>query len=553
MPRTCVNSADIFCYICGEFTLKAQRNTLSDLIKRAYHCYFGFPVNDKDKYWLPKICCNNCSRSLRGWLKGSHKTMPFAKPMIWSEPQNHANGCYFCMTKTKGYSKKNKNMIKYPLIPSAQKPVSRSHDDPATPGINNDDSIDEDFCSQLTQSSTISTLSASSTNFAKPHLLTQSDLNDLVRDLGLSKSKAQLLGSRLQQWNLLKENTSVSYFRNRDEEFVTYFSKENDLVYCNNAYGLLRELGFATGPKEWRLFIDSSKVSLKAVLLHNGNKYPSVPLAHATNMKENYINMKLLLQKIKYLQYMWNICADLKVVAMLTGLQAGYTKYCCFLCEWDSRARDKHYVEKNWPRRTNMIPGFHNVTEEPLVPSEKIFLPPLHIKLGLMKNFVKAMNKDGKGFQYLKTKFPRISETKLKEGIFVGPQIRELMKDTTFIMKLQDAEKRAWSAFVEVCHNFLGNKKSESYQDNVKELISSYKHLGCNMSLKIHFLDSHLDFFPPNLGAVSDEHGERFHQDIMHIERRYNGKWSEGMLADFCWFIRRETPHTNMKRKTRTH
>ena len=36
------------------------------------------------------------------------------------------------------------------------------------------------------------------------------------------------------------------------------------------------------------------------VLLHNGNKFPSVPLAHAAYMKENYEGMKLLLGKIKY-------------------------------------------------------------------------------------------------------------------------------------------------------------------------------------------------------------------------------------------------------------
>ena len=43
--------------------------------------------------------------------------------------------------------------------------------------------------------------------------------------------------------------------------------------------------------------------------------------------------------------------------------------------------------------------------------------------------------------------------------------------------------------------------------------------MGCNMSLKIHFLRSHLDFFPPNLSAVSDERGERFHQDISTTEK----------------------------------
>ena len=39
------------------------------------------------------------------------------------------------------------------------------------------------------------------------------------------------------------------------------------------------------------LFIDSSKVNLKAVLLHNGNKYPYLPLDHAVNMKETYENL----------------------------------------------------------------------------------------------------------------------------------------------------------------------------------------------------------------------------------------------------------------------
>jgi len=166
-----------------------------------------------------------------------------------------------------------------------------------------------------------------------------------------------------------------------------------------------------------------------------------------------------------------------------------------------------------------------------------------------MKNFVKAMNKDGAGFQYLKTKFPRISDVKLKVGIFVCPQIRELMMDEVFNLKLNKTEKKAWVAFVNVCHHFLGNTKADNYRQIIRQLLSAFKALGCNMSLKIHFLDSHVDFFPENLGAVSDEHGERFHQDIMHIERRYNGKWSAAMLADFCWSIRRETSMETMKRK----
>jgi len=110
-------------------------------------------------------------------------------------------------------------------------------------------------------------------------------------------------------------------------------------------------------PVQWRLFIDSSKKSLKVVLLHNVNNFPSVTLAHAANMKESYENIKLHLEKIKFDEFKWKLCGDLKVVALLLSAQLGYTKYCCFVCEWDSRDKKNHCVNKLWPKRTSLMPG----------------------------------------------------------------------------------------------------------------------------------------------------------------------------------------------------
>lgn len=87
------------------------------------------------------------------------------------------------------------------------------------------------------------------------------------------------------------------------------------------------------------------------------------------------------------------------------------------------------------------------VINNPLVDRIKITLPPLHIKLDLIKNFLKAMDKDGEGFKYLRGKFPQLSDAKVKEGIFVGPQIRKLMKDENYKNLRNINEKAAWEAF----------------------------------------------------------------------------------------------------------
>ena len=121
----------------------------------------------------------------------------------------------------------------------------------------------------------------------------------------------------------------------------------------------------------WRCFYSTTE-----------KKFPSVPLALAANMKESYESTKLLLGKIKYDEFKWKLCSDLKVVALLLGMQLGYTKYCCFLCEWDSRDKKNHYVYKLWPKRTSLTPGGENVVNPPHVLPENIFLPPFAHKAG---------------------------------------------------------------------------------------------------------------------------------------------------------------------------
>ena len=78
---------------------------------------------------------------------------------------------------------------------------------------------------------------------------------------------------------------------------------------------------------------------------------------------------------------------------------------------------------------------------ESLIDAKKVQLPPLHIKLGLMKQFAKALPREGDGFTYLCRKFHDVSDTKIREGLFVGPNIRKLMNDENFDSCLGEAEK----------------------------------------------------------------------------------------------------------------
>ena len=85
---------------------------------------------------------------------------------------------------------------------------------------------------------------------------------------------------------------------------------------------------------------------------------------------------------------------------------------------------------------------------------------------------------------------------------------------TKYERTLNETEAAAWNSFKDAVKKFLANYRAIDFEVIVIELLHNYRQLGCNMSLKIHFLHSHLGFFPKNLGAVSDEHGERFHQEI---------------------------------------
>jgi hypothetical protein len=94
--------------------------------------------------------------------------------------------------------------------------------------------------------------------------------------------------------------------------------------------------------------------------------------------------MKRLLGKIQCEKYNWNLCGDLDVIVFLLGLQLSCTKFCCFLCEWSRRDRKYHFICKQLDERESLIPEEKNVANTPLINPDKVYLPPLQTKLGLI-------------------------------------------------------------------------------------------------------------------------------------------------------------------------
>ena len=112
------------------------------------------------------------------------------------------------------------------------------------------------------------------------------------------------------------------------------------------------------------------------------------------------------------------------------------------------------------------------------------------------------------------------------------------------------AEKAAWCSYVSVMREFLSNTKSSNYQILVDVMLQNFQALGARMSIKLYYLFSHLDYFTGNLGDVSEEQRERFHQGIRTMEKRYQGRWDVHMMVDYCWTLVRDCAEHSHRRKS---
>jgi len=128
----CLQCGPILLCVCGEVTLVSQRCSITPLIKKAYHLYFGCKLGDQGKKWAPHIVCKSCATRLGGWINPEGMAMSFAVPVVWRETSNHISDCYLYLTPpvASGTNRKRKKIIDYPNISSAIRPVLHGEDLP---------------------------------------------------------------------------------------------------------------------------------------------------------------------------------------------------------------------------------------------------------------------------------------------------------------------------------------------------------------------------------------------------------------------------------------
>lgn len=391
-------------------------------------------------------------------------------------------------------------------------------------------------------------------------------------------SQREVMGSEMRENHWLSKEVNTTYQRG-DETFTQYFTNieievieteklrkeatskivklenivKKNVSFCNNIEALFGEFGVEHDPNEWRLFMDGSTESLKIVLLHNQNSLPSIPLAYSTHCPEQYLVMRQILDLIHYENYQWDVIADFKLVNILQGLMAAAAKTPCIHCKWEPRYQeneDDDIYTKTWEEREPFSEdkiGKESVKYAPLVPRNKMIFPVLHIKIGLVTQLFKIIQAHPESRTVLLKMFGK-SEAKITGAVYNGPEIRELFKNKELENTLSEELKEALTNLKLVCENFLGNKRAENYRELINNLMKSYKELGCRITVKMHSLICHLDLFPENCGAMSDEQGERFHQTLKHIEEAYKGKNMAHALGKYCSeLIRYEKKEHNRK------
>ena len=464
--RSCRNKPDVFCYICGEYTIAPNRKPVTSFITRA----FGIKLADQDKAWAPHLVCKACTETLRRWSNGK-RSLKFGIPMVWREPTNYVTGSYFCAVDVTEINRKNRDSLKNHDLQSARRPVAHCDEIPVPIFGELPDISDEDASSVEGHKDEEEVVLEDDV----PHPFSQKELNDLVRDLSLSKDSAELLASTLKE-----KNSSLTVLRSASSVFSLQWRTRCTVQIlrsfcsglCHSTNQEIGDCSLTAASNHWNVFCYITATSL--------------PLCPSLTRLRWRRSMKR-----------WSVCWRKLVMISISGLFVLTWRWWTFC--WDNflASPSTHvfctcgiiWTVLSITRRMSGIVGGIGALQRKecqLVDRDRILFQLLHIKLGLIKQFTKALDKDGDCFTYLCQAFPGLTMEKLKAGIFDSPQIWQLFRDPDFENSMNEVELEAWKAFFLLVKNFLGINKARNYVEPDNNMVTAFRKLGCNMSVKMH-------------------------------------------------------------------
>lgn len=598
-PPECFKVLSRLCNVCGQFQTKDNLRAPTEDFKDNYKRLFDREVNADGVCSPDKVCgtcrlnvCKNPQFAFRSpMIWDQHNSI--------NELNHNTNNCYCCkLPAIKGLQSKKLKEVMYPYhvstisppvpLPKFQtvkvKEENMSEDEGSSPMIALSTKLPLESSQQVSEltsefskvmsSESMKSAIDNSPDFKvstktpqsslDPIKMNHKDFGDMCINMDLSISKIKTCFQTLNKLHQLDSSVKLDVFINGHKKyaqffqtatFVDKFNNVKEYTYCTNSDGLLAAMNLPRGTKSWRVWMDNARItqqnckqnSFKVALLHVGNKHPPVTLLYSNDIGETYEETAEVLRVINYNKYQWPICVDLKLAALMVGRSGGRPTYPCHLCKWNSlRPKLSDFYNKSEKNVSKIMRTSYskytgtkgtskenfNIDNDALVSPDKILMPPLHIRLGMWQVLFQRLS--DKPLKYIQKKFPK----KKRSDIFNGPEILKLCRDPEFFRSLTgENEIRAFNAFNDVSTYVLSSKVHSNLtnQELVDKLFDAYKQLGCTLTYKMHLLRSHLELFPPNIDDWSDQHGERFHQQLKTLEKRFVAQPHSSLLQRWCF------------------
>lgn len=201
----------------------------------------------------------------------------------------------------------------------------------------------------------------------------------------------------------------------------------------------------------------------------------------------------------------------------------------------------------------------YSTSNKPLISLDAVLPPPMHIRAGVCGKILchlidatdtgKRQTRKSPVLTFLQQKFG----SGFKEKSIQGNQVRKLLNDKKFVPQLRPEDRQMWRDFRAVCDGFLCGKRLPNHAALVKNLMRELKGNKVGMTLKIHWLHSHLDRFAESNSDFSDEQAERLHQDLKKSVERNRSQPLVNVVNDYCWRRTRDPEESSGQKDNRQH